>query len=66
MPAQIKDNGVRVDLGGPDEIANHYRRHFHQFLDYLTIDPFAPNPWIRCGMVSLHCGMPCAGLALLA
>ena len=48
-PRQIKDNGVRVDLGGPAEIANHYRRHFHQFLDYLTIDPSAPNPLDQVG-----------------
>ena len=66
MPAQIKDNGVRVDIGDVDEIAHHYRRHFHQFLDYLTIDPSAPTLWIRWAMVSLRCGMPCAGLALLA
>ena len=48
-PRQIKDNGVRVDLGGVDEIAHHYRRHFHQFLDYLTIDPSAPNPLDQVG-----------------
>ena len=49
MPKQIKDNGFRVDLGDVDEIAHHYRRHFHQFLDYLTIDPSAPNPLDQVG-----------------
>ena len=40
---QVFENGFAVTLGGADEIAHHYRRHFHQFLDYLTIDPSAPN-----------------------
>ena len=63
---QLRDSGFLVKLGGSDEIAHHYRHHFHQFLDYLTIDPSAPNPLDQVGMVSLRCGMPCAGLALLA
>ena len=40
---QVFENGFAVTLGGADEIAHHYRRHFQQFLDYLTIDPSAPN-----------------------
>ena len=36
---QLRDSGFLVKQGGSDEIAHHYRRHFHQFLDYLTIDP---------------------------
>ena len=65
MPAHIKDNGVRVDLGGPAEIANHYRRHFHQFLDYLTIDPSAPNPLdqVGDGESALRVAMRRAGIA---
>ena len=64
-PRQIKDNGVRVDLGGPDEIANHYRRHFHQFLDYLTIDPDAQNPLdqVGDGEPALRDAMRRAGIA---
>ena len=30
---QVFENGFAVTLGGADEIAHHYRRHFHQFLD---------------------------------
>ena len=65
MPAQIKDNGVRVDLGDVDEIAHHYRRHFHQFLDYLTIDPSAPNPLdqVGDGEPALRDAMRRAGIA---
>ena len=46
---QLRDAGFLVTLGGADEIAHHYRRHFHQFLDYLTIDPSAPNPLDQVG-----------------
>ena len=65
MPKQIKDNGVRVDLGGPDEIANHYRRYFHQFLEYLTIDPSASNPLdqVGDGEPALRDAMRRAGIA---
>ncbi|QNI57800.1 hypothetical protein SynBIOSU31_00917 [Synechococcus sp. BIOS-U3-1] len=35
-----------MTLGSCDEIAHHYRRHFHNFLDDLTIDPSAPN-WLE-------------------
>ena len=64
-PRQIKDNGVRVDLGDVDEIAHHYRRHFHQFLDYLTIDPSAPNPLdqVGDGEPALRDAMRRAGIA---
>ena len=65
MPKQIKDNGVRVELGGADEIAHHYRRHFHQFLDYLTIDPSAPNllDQVGDGEPALRDAMRRAGIA---
>ena len=65
MPKQIKDNGVRVDLGGVDEIAHHYRRQFHQFLDYLTIDPKASNPLdqVGDGESALRDAMRRAGIA---
>ena len=65
MPKQIKDNGFRVDLGDVVEIANHYRRHFHQFLDYLTIDPSAPNPLdqVGDGEPALRDAMRRAGIA---
>ena len=43
MPAQIKDNGVRVDLGGVDEFTWHCRWQFHRLLEQLINDPFAPN-----------------------
>ena len=46
---QVFENCYSLTLGGPDEIAHHYRRHFHQFLDYLTIDPSAPNPLDQVG-----------------
>ena len=38
-----------MTLGSAGEIAHHYRRHFHQFLDYLTINPDAPNPLDQVG-----------------
>jgi len=43
---QLRDAGYLVTLGSGDEIAHHYRRHFHNFLDDLTIDPSAPN-WLE-------------------
>ena len=43
MPAQIKDNGVRVDLGGVDEFTWHCRWQFHRLLERLINDPSAPN-----------------------
>ena len=51
--------------GGSDEIAHHYRRHFHQFLDYLTIDPSAPNPLdqVGDGEPALRDAMRRAGIA---
>ena len=46
---QLRDAGFLVTLGSAGEIAHHYRRNFHQFLDYLTIDPSAPNPLDKVG-----------------
>ena len=62
---QIFENGYSVTLGGPDEIAHHYRRHFHQFLDYLTIDPKASNPLdqVGDGEPALRDAMRRAGIA---
>ena len=62
---QVFENGFAVTLGGADEIAHHYRRHFHQFLDYLTIDPSAPNPLdqVGDGEPALCDGMRRAGIA---
>ena len=42
-PRQIKDNGVRVDLGGVEEFTWHCRWQFHRLLEQLINDPFAPN-----------------------
>ena len=50
---QVFENGFAVTLGGADEIAHHYRRHFHQFLDYLTINPSAPNLLDQVGRMVL-------------
>ena len=62
---QLRDSGFLVKLGGSDEIAHHYRRHFHQFLDYLTIDPSAPNPLdqVGDGEPALRDAMRRAGIA---
>ena len=62
---QIFENGFAVTLGGADEIAHHYRLHFHQFLDYLTIDPSAQNPLeqVGDGEPALRDAMRRAGLA---
>ena len=62
---QIFENGYSVTLGGPDEIAHNYRRHFHQFLDYMTIDPSAPNPLdqVGDGEPALRDAMRRAGIA---
>ena len=62
---QLRDAGFLVTLGGPDEIAHHYRRHFHQFLDFLTIDPSAQNPFeqVGDGEPALRDAMRRAGLA---
>ena len=42
-PRQIKDNGVRVDLGGVEEFTWHCRWQFHRLLEQLINDLFAPN-----------------------
>ena len=42
-PRQIKDNGVRVDLGGVDEFTWHCKWQFHGLLEKLVNDPYAPN-----------------------
>ena len=62
---QVFENGFAVTLGGADEIAHHYRRHFHQFLDYLTIDPSAPNllDQVGDGEPALRDAMRRAGIA---
>ena len=62
---QLRDSGFLVTLGGAHEIAHHYRRHFHQFLDYLTIDPKAPNPLdqVGDGEPALRDAMRRAGIA---
>ena len=62
---QVFENGFAVTLGGADEIAHHYRRHFHQFLEYLTIDPSAPNPLdqVGDGEPALRDAMRRAGIA---
>ena len=62
---QLRDAGFLVTLGGPDEIAHHYRGHFHQFLEYLTIDPSAPNPLdqVGDGEPALRDAMRRAGIA---
>ena len=62
---QLRDAGFLVTLGGADEIAHHYRRHFHQFLEYLTIDPSAPNPLdqVGDGEPALRDAMRRAGIA---
>ena len=43
MPKQIKDNGVRFDLGDVDEVTWHCRWQFHRLLEQLVNDPYAPN-----------------------
>ena len=62
---QIFENGYSVTLGGAHEVAHHYRRHFHQFLDYLTIDPDAQNPLdqVGDGEPALRDAMRRAGIA---
>ena len=62
---QVFENGFAVTLGGAAEIAHHYRSHFHQFLDYLTIDPSAPNPLdqVGDGEPALRDAMRRAGIA---
>ena len=62
---QLRDSGFLVKLGGSDEIAHHYRRPFHEFLDYLTIDPSAPNPLdqVGDGEPALRDAMRRAGIA---
>ena len=62
---QVFENGFAVTLGGADEIAHHYRLHFHQFLDYLIIDPSAQNPLEQVGdrEPALRDAMRRAGLA---
>ena len=61
---QLRDAGFLVKLGGVDEIVHHYRHHFHQFLDYLSIDPTATN-WLEHvgdGEPQLRAAMRWAGL----
>ena len=62
---QIFENGFAVTLGGADEIAHHYRLHFHQFLEYLTLEPSAQNPLeqVGDGEPALRDAMRRAGLA---
>ena len=62
---QLRDSGFLVTLGSADEIEHHYRRHFHQLLDYLTIDPSAPNPLdqVGDGEPALRDAMRRAGIA---
>ena len=62
---QIFENGFAVTLGGADEIAHHYRLHFHQFLEHLTLDPSAQNPLeqVGDGEPALRDAMRRAGLA---
>ncbi len=43
---QLRDAGFLVTLGGADEIAHHYRKHFHHFLEQLTVNESAPN-WLE-------------------
>ena len=43
---QLRDAGFLVTLGGADEIAHHYRKHFHHFFEQLTLDESAPN-WLE-------------------
>ena len=35
-----------MTLGGADEIAHHYRKHFQHLLEQLTLDESAPN-WLE-------------------
>ena len=62
---QIFENGFAVTLGGADEIAHHYRLHFHQFLEHLTLQPSAQNPLeqVGDGEPALRDAMRRAGLA---
>ena len=62
---QIFENGFAVTLGGADEIAHHYRLHFHQFLEHLTLDPSAHNPLeqVGDGEPALRDAMRRAGIA---
>ena len=64
-PRQIKDNGVRVDLGGVDEFTWHCRWQFHRLLEQLVIDPYAPNHLDRIadGQSELSDALCKAGLA---
>ena len=62
---QVFENGFAVTLGGADEIAHHFRCHFHQFLEHLTLDPSAHNPLeqVGDGEPALRDAMRRAGLA---
>jgi hypothetical protein len=62
---QVFENGFVVTLGGADEIAHHYRLHFHHFLEYLALDPSAQNPLeqVGDGEPALRDSMRRAGLA---
>ena len=43
---QLRDAGFLMTLGGADEIAHHYRKHFQHLLEQLIIDESAPN-WLE-------------------
>ena len=62
---QVFEIGFAVTLGGADEIAHHFRCHFHQFLEHLTLDPSAHNPLEKVGdgEPALRDAMHRAGLA---
>ena len=62
---QLRDAGFLVTLGGADEIAHHYRLHFHHFLEHLALDPSAQNPLeqVGDGEPALRDAMRRAGLA---
>ena len=62
---QLRDAGFLVTLGSADEIAHHYRRYFHQFLEYLSTDPSASNPLdqVGGGKPALRDAMCRAGIA---
>jgi hypothetical protein len=62
---QLRDAGFLVTLGGADEIAHHYRLHFHHFLEHLALDPSAQNPLeqVGDGEPALRDSMRRAGLA---
>ena len=52
-------------LGGADEVAHHYRKHFQHLLEQLTLDESAPNRLEKVGdrNPELRQAMRRAGLA---